>query len=174
MTEVFWYVFHIFIVITYRGGHSTVVKGGWRFVCLVVQESASESKVVVMHGFLTEGNWLYLLVKFYRLYCTYFVYSICFQKQLSSWSNGRWHFHQQNRNKRCWLMKHDTIKNINFKWYVLIHCAQWTMQLYNYTGFIHSICVWKQLRQFKAFKCNMTLPQTIGKKRNIGVASEVW
>ena len=48
------YVSDIVIEITRRGGHSTVVLMG---VCLNrVQVSVSECRVVVMHGFLSEGN----------------------------------------------------------------------------------------------------------------------
>ena len=54
MTELVSYVSEIVIEITRRGGHSTVVLMG---VCLNrVQVSVSERQVVVVLGFLTEGN----------------------------------------------------------------------------------------------------------------------
>ena len=57
------------IAITRIGGDSPVVKL-LMGVCLNrVQVSASECRVVVTLGFLTEGNRVYLFVKFYRLYC---------------------------------------------------------------------------------------------------------
>ena len=54
MTEQVSYDSGIVIEITRRGGHSTVVLVG---ICLNrVQVSVSECQVVVMAGFLTEGN----------------------------------------------------------------------------------------------------------------------